>query len=105
MESQNGLGKLLPKSLSARRKQRSKKAKTRDGAGGQDEGEAAAQAEGEDGGGEAELEMANTATMFYEKRVGEDAKSQIQDSLEMVGAYRDQVKKLEGMLKDAAAAA
>lgn len=31
MESQNGLGKLLPKSLSARRKQRSKKAKSRDG--------------------------------------------------------------------------
>lgn len=32
MESQSGLGKLLPKSLSARRKQRSKKSsKTRDG--------------------------------------------------------------------------
>ncbi|ATY63976.1 GRAM domain-containing [Cordyceps militaris] len=31
MESQNGLGKLLPKSLSARRRQRVKKSKTRDG--------------------------------------------------------------------------
>ncbi|OAA61319.1 GRAM domain-containing protein [Cordyceps fumosorosea ARSEF 2679] len=31
MESQNGLGKLLPKSLSARRKQRSKKSKSPDG--------------------------------------------------------------------------
>lgn len=36
MESQNGLGKLLPKSLSARRRNRSKKGTTRDGDAGDD---------------------------------------------------------------------
>ncbi len=71
MESQSGLGKLLPKSLSARRKQRSKKSKTRDGDAASDattdrplstgSGDLSLDADGQDGGQDDDHEYTDDA--------------------------------------------